>query len=69
MTEADNFTQPATFAPIPVGGRFVEVMTTCDEVATRIAVDLRKGKGNALRSGGKYIWMWDWEPVFIEEAK
>lgn len=60
-----NFTHPTAFACIPIGGRFVEVMTTCNEVATRVRVNLRNGKGNARRSGGKYIWMADWEPVFV----
>jgi hypothetical protein len=67
---SDNFTQPATFAPIPVGGRFVEVMTTCDEVAVRIEPTTHRGKPvNARRVGGKLIFMAEWEPVFIEGAK
>jgi hypothetical protein len=60
-----NFTVPASFADIPIGGQFIEVMTTCNEISTRVEVNLRNGKGNARRSGGKYIWMADWEPVFI----
>jgi hypothetical protein len=64
---SDNFTQPATFADVPVGGRFVEVMTTCDEVAVRIEPTTHRGKTvNARRAGGKLIKMEDWEPVLVE---
>lgn len=61
-----KFTVP-TFAAIPIGGEFVEVMTTCNEIATRIELITHQGKPvNARRSGGKLIFMVDWEPVFIE---
>lgn len=66
---SDNFTQPATFATIPIGGQFVEVFTTSNEVAVRIAPTTHRGKTvNARRDGGKLIWMEDWEPVFIKEV-
>jgi hypothetical protein len=64
---SDNFTQPATFAAVPIGGQFIEVMTTCDEVATRIEPTTYRGKPvNARRSGGKLIFIEDWEPAFVE---
>jgi hypothetical protein len=64
------FNTPTTFAAIPIGGRFVEVMTTCDEVATRIEPTTHRGKTvNARRVGGKLIWMEDWEPVFMRREK
>jgi hypothetical protein len=57
-----------TFADVPIGGEFVEVLTTCDEVATRIEPALHQGKPvNARRVSGKLIFMADWEPVFIQQ--
>ena len=61
----DTFNTPTTFASVQIGGEFIEAMTTCNEIATRVIVNLCNGKGNARRSGGKYVWMWDWEPVFV----
>jgi hypothetical protein len=67
---SDNFTQPTTFATIPTAGQFVEVLTTSNEVATRIEPTTHRGKPvNARRVGGKLIFMAEWEPVFIEGAK
>jgi hypothetical protein len=63
-----DFTHPATFATIPIGGQFVEVFTSCDEIATRIEPITHQGKPvNARRSGGKLIFMAEWEPVLISE--
>lgn len=60
-----EFDRPVTFDKVPVGGEFIEGFTTCNEVTTRVIVNLRNGKGNARRSGGKYVWMADREPVFV----
>lgn len=61
-----NFNTPSTFAAIPIGGKFVEVLTTCNEVATRIEPATHQEKTvNARRAGDKLIFMADWEPVFI----
>jgi hypothetical protein len=61
-----NFNIPSTFIDVPIGGRFVEVMTTCNEVVTRIRPTAHRGKPvNARRVGGKLIFMADWEPVFV----
>lgn len=62
-----NFNYPAIFPTIPIGGQFVEVFTTCDEIATRIEPTIHQDKlVNARRAGGKLILMADWEPVFVE---
>lgn len=62
----NEFTIPTTFATVPIGAQFIEVLTTCNEVATRIEPTTRRGKPmNARRVGGKLINMVDWEPVFI----
>lgn len=62
-----NFNIPATFDTIPIGGKFIEVFTTCNEVATRIAPVMQDGKlVNARRDGGKLIFMEEWEPVFVK---
>jgi hypothetical protein len=61
-----NFRHPTTFVTIPVGKRFVEVFTTCNEIAARIEPMAHQGKPvNARRVGGKLIFMADWEPVFV----
>jgi hypothetical protein len=58
-----------TFAAIPIGGEFIEVFTTCNEVAIRIFPATYQGKPvNAKRAGGKLIWMEEWEPVFYEKT-
>jgi hypothetical protein len=63
-----SFNIPSTFANIPIGGQFIEVLTTCNEVATRIEPVTHQNKlMNAQRIGGKFIFMADWEPVFVEE--
>lgn len=59
-----------TFTSIEMGQEFIEVMTTCNEVARRIELRIEFGmKGklvNAQRiSSGKMIFIADWEPVFI----
>ena len=62
-----KFLRPSVFNKIPIGGQFIEVMATCNEIATRIEPDTINGKlVNARRSGGKRIFMADWEPVFIK---
>jgi hypothetical protein len=61
------FNTPTTFATVPIGGEFVEALTTCNEVATRIEPATYQGKPvNARRAGGKLIFMAEWEPVFVE---
>lgn len=65
----DNFTYPTTFGKIPIGGEFVEVLTTCNQVATRIKPTMHQGKPvNARRADGKFILMADWEPVFVDPS-
>jgi hypothetical protein len=66
-----DFNTPTTFARIPIGGEFVEALTTCNEVATRIAPTThnRERMKNARRAGGKLIFMAEWEPVFIEDKE
>jgi len=62
-----DFNIPVKFDTIPIGGKFVEVLTTCDEVATRIAPVMQGGKlVNARRVSGKLIFMAEWEPVFVK---
>lgn len=62
----EEFNHPTTFATIPIGAQFVEVMTTCNEVAIRILPATHQGKlANARRAGGKLIKMENWEPVFV----
>lgn len=64
----NEFAIPTTFATIPIGAQFVEVMTTCNEVATRIEPTAHQDKPvNARRVGGKLIFMAEWEPVFVDE--
>ena len=56
------------FDSIETGQEFIEVMSSCNEVAQRIEmrIEMRNGKlVNARRSSGKFIFMADWEPVFI----
>jgi hypothetical protein len=61
----DNF-NTTTFSAIPIGGRFVEVLSTCNEVATRIEPTTHRGKPvNARRSGGGLVFMVEWEPVLV----
>lgn len=63
----NEFTISTTFATIPIGAQFVEVMTTCNEVATRIEPTTHQDKPvNARRVGGKLIFMAEWEPVFLD---
>jgi hypothetical protein len=65
MTIFDTFNASTTFATIPIGGEFVEALTTCNEVATRIEPTTHQGKPvNARRLGGKLVFMVEWEPVF-----
>lgn len=65
-----SFNIPTTFAAIPIGGEFIEAMTTCNEVAIRTESRVHQGKlVNAWRSGGKLIFMAEWEPVFVKETK
>jgi hypothetical protein len=66
-----KFNTPTTFALIPVGGEFIEGLTTCNEVATRIdEPTTHQGKPvNARRSGGKLVWVAEWEPVFIHQGR
>jgi hypothetical protein len=66
-----DFDTPTTFATIPIGGEFIEALTTCNEVATRIAPTThnRAKMKNAKRAGGKLIFMAEWEPVFIKERE
>jgi hypothetical protein len=65
-----DFNTPTTFARIPIGGEFIEALTTCNEVATHIEPTTLQGKPvNARRVGGKLVFMWDWEPVFIEDKE
>lgn len=63
----NDFNIPTTFAAVPIGGCFVEVlMNISNEVAIRIEPTTYKGLPvNARRAGGKKIWMADWEPVFV----
>jgi hypothetical protein len=64
-----NFNAPTTFASIPIGGRFVEVLSLCNEVATRIEPTTHRGKPvNARRSGGGLVFMAEWEPVLIHQG-
>jgi hypothetical protein len=64
------FTIPTVFAAIPIGSKFIEVLTICNEIAVRIVPAIHQGKSvNARRDGGKLIFMADWEPVFINEVK
>jgi len=63
-----NFNTPITFVFIPIGGEFIEALTTCNEIAVRIEPRIYYGKlVNARRIGGKLIFMADWEPVFIQD--
>lgn len=63
-----NFTHPTPFPTVPIDDQFIEVFTTCNEVATRIEPTTHRGKlANARRAGGKLVWMADWEPVFVDE--
>lgn len=58
-----------TFAAVPLDGQFVEVLSPCNEVATRIDPTTHQGKPvNARRDGGKLIFMADWEPAFIHKC-
>jgi hypothetical protein len=67
MTHFD-FNIPTTFNTVPIGGEFVECLTTCNEIATRIKPITRRDKiVNARRVSGKLIFMADWEPVFVED--
>jgi len=60
------FNAPSTFAALPIGGKFIEALTPCNEIATRIEPTTHQGKPiNAQRVGGKLIFMADWEPVFV----
>jgi hypothetical protein len=66
-----NFNEVVIFAQLPLNARFIEALSTCNEVATRIPLSyLDVGQVvkvyNALRAGGKRVLMADWEPVFIE---
>jgi hypothetical protein len=64
--EVTQYTTATTFAAIPIGGRFVEVFTSCNEVATRIKPTTHRGKpANARRAGGGLVFMVEWEPVLI----
>lgn len=66
----NEFTIPTTFATVPIGAQFIEVMTTCNEVAIRIKQTTRQGKPvNTRRVGGKLIFMAEWEPVFVRETE
>jgi hypothetical protein len=62
-----TFNTVTTFAAVPIGGKFIEAMTTCNEVAIRIEPTTHQDKSvNARRVGGKLIFMVDWEPVFVQ---
>jgi hypothetical protein len=62
-----TFNTVTTFAAVPIGGKFIEAMTTCNEVAIRIEPTTHQDKSvNARRVGGKLIFMADWEPVFVQ---
>ncbi len=64
----DTFTEITTFATIPIGGEFIEGLTSVNEIATRIEPATHKGRPvNARRAGGKLVLMVDWEPVFIDK--
>lgn len=61
-----DFSYTTTFDAITIGEKFIEVLTTCNEVAIRITPTMHQKKPmNAQRIGGKLIFMADWEPVFI----
>jgi len=65
-----EFNTPTTFAAVPIGGEFIEGMTSNNEVATRIEATTYQGRPvNARRSGGKLVLMVDWEPVFVGKPK
>ncbi len=64
-----SFNISTTFAAVPIGGEFIEALTTCNEVAARIAPTTHQGKTvNARRVGGKLIFMADWEPIFVSRS-
>lgn len=57
------------FGNLAIGQKFIEVLTSCNEVAQRIPLTTHRGKSvNAHRVGGKLIFMADWEPVFIRDS-
>lgn len=67
MTILDTFNAPTTFATIPIGGKFIEAFTTCNEIVIRIEPTIHRCKPmNARRAGGKLIRMVGWEPVFAD---
>jgi hypothetical protein len=39
-----EFNTPTTFARIPIGGEFIEALTTCNEVTTRIELTTYEGR-------------------------
>lgn len=70
MAEVINFALPVLFHTIPVGGRFISVFTTCNDIVIRVTPTKYKNKMvNARRPNGKLIFVAEWEPVFIEEYK
>jgi hypothetical protein len=61
-----NFNIPTTFDTVPIGGEFIECLTTCNEIATRIEPAAGRRWANARRASGKLIYMAKWEPVFVK---
>lgn len=62
-------TKITTFAQVASGQKFVEALSTCDQVAWRITPRQHKGKWvNAQRAGGQMIFMASWEPVFLVDG-
>jgi len=65
-----NFTIPARFSDIPIGEKFVQVLTICNEVAIRTEHATHQGREmNARRVTGKMIFVEPWEPVFVDKKE